>query len=345
MLPAILGNIPEFAFIDSRNAFRQENLLLVQNARLLNALWVRSDQVLRDCPQFVRYTTQVSDHGSVYYARLCELLDLAAWDSAKHLKPELELGIANMKLSHVEDQTSASSYIFHALSSIAHEPRISFTSEACPEWIRSILRLPIFPVRNSDGQCTLQALGADIFVPDSDDLKDNFQGKRLDFGEHPLGEILPVLRCSDVTLKYTSEQEPSTMEVERPAPVNEMSSDEANDIMHFINTWAELSADTFGLSAKDDALASSSDTILSSGLKQRYESQMMTEDDDEVEMIEAANIRSGFAGEYFVSTFRKLLILDLSETGRSSSRVFDEKLDQLPQTLCPGILTMHGRVI
>jgi hypothetical protein len=252
-----------------------------------------------------------------------------------------------MKCSDVEDQVSASSYIFQALSSIAHEPRISFTPEACPEWIRAILRLPIFPVRDtSDGQCRLQTVGADILVPDSDYLKDNFQGKYLDFGKHPLGEILPVLRCSDITLKYTSEQE---LEDERLAEEtemsDEMSSGEANDIMHFINTCAELSTDTFGLSAEDDALASSLDTILPPGLKQRYESQMMTDDEDEVEMIRAANIRSGFAGEYFVRPFTKLLTLDLSETRRSTPRVFDEKLDQLPQTLCPGILTMRGRAV
>jgi hypothetical protein len=257
---------------------------------------------------------------------------------------ELEHGIATMKFSDVKEQVSASSYIFQALSSIVHEPGISFTPEACPDWICAILRLPIFPVRDGDGHCTLQALGADIFVPNSDYLKDNFQGKRLDFGEHPIGEILPVLRCSDITLKYASEQE---LGVEIPAQVNEteisdeMSFDEANDIMHFINAWAELSTDTFGLSAKDDALASSSGTILPLGLKQRYESQMITDDEDEVEMIEAANIRSGFAGEYFVIAFIKLLILDLSETERSASRVFDGKLDELPETPCPRILTMR----
>jgi hypothetical protein len=311
-----------FAFIYNRNTFQQENLLLAKDSSARKSCWIRSDQVIRNCPPFVRYTSRVSDCASVYYARLCELLELTTWNSEHHLKAELENGIASMASSDLDDQ--ASSYVFQALSSIAHQPHDFFTSEACPEWVRAILRLPIFPIRTSDGQCTLQALGPDIFVPDSEDLKDNFQGNRklLDFGENPIRNILSVLRCSEVALKYTSDyNEPSAMEVEIPEPATEpeMSSKEADDIMQFINTWTQSSTETFSLPAKDDALVSSPDSIPPS-LK------LMTDDDDKVEIIQS-NIRSGFAGEYFVTTFAKFLIVDISETGRGASRVFDGKLD------------------
>jgi hypothetical protein len=207
----------------ARNAFKEENLLLVKE-RSGRIRWVRSDQVLPGCPSFVRYTISVADYGSVYYARLHELLDLRTWDSTHHLQTELENGIKSMKLVESEDQATVSSYVFQALSSIANNTRNSLAQETCPSWARSILRLSIFPVRTSSGQLTLQRLGPDIFVPDSKVLNESFLGKvnLLDFGENYVWDVLPLLRCSDAGLKYLSDYtDPTTMEVKILEPVSD----------------------------------------------------------------------------------------------------------------------------
>jgi hypothetical protein len=208
----------------TRNAFQKESLLLVKHVPSATARWVRSEQILRSCPSFVRYTTPVSDFGSIYYARLHELLDLRTWDSEHHLRTELEHGISEMTISDGEDGSSVASYVFQALSSIAQDTRISCAPVTCPAWVRSILRLSIFPIRTSSGQCTLQALGPNIFIPDSEDLKESFQGKvnLLDFGDNYIWDVLPVLRCSEAALKYLSDyNDPSTMEVKILEPVTD----------------------------------------------------------------------------------------------------------------------------
>lgn len=207
----------------ARNAFKEENLLLVKE-RSGRIRWVQSDQVLPGCPSFVRYTISVADYRSVYYARLYELLGLRTWDSMHHLQTELENGIKDMKLVEPEDQATVSSYIFQALGSIANHTCNSLAQETCPSWVRSILRLSIFPVRTSSGQLTLQSLGPDIFVPDSEVLNESFQGKvkLLDFGGNCLLDVLPVLRCSDAGLKYLSDYtDPTTMEVKILEPVSD----------------------------------------------------------------------------------------------------------------------------
>lgn len=288
-----------------RNAFKEENLLLVKHVTSGRAQWNRSEQVLLNCPPFVHYSIPVASYESTYYARLHELLDLPTWDSMHHLQTELENGIADTRLSVAEDKVS---YVFQALRSIARDTRISLTPRACPPWVRSILRLPIFPVKSAFGQSTLQALSPHVFVPDSEVLKECFQGKvnLLDFGENDVSEILPVLRCSDARLKYLSHYtSPSTMEVKILEPVSdEISSEEAYDIMQFINATCDQSP-----TERSDALTEYS---LPPFLKRYQLCQTGKEEEGNAE-IPQLNIRSGFAGEFFVSPLANLLIVGLSQ--------------------------------
>jgi hypothetical protein len=92
----------------------------------------------------------------------------------------------------------------------------------------------------------------------------------------------------------------NTPRVEASSEV-EMSSEEAADIIQFINTLERSSTETFRLSTEDKALVSS----ISPSLK-RLNHLSIIDDEDEVE-ITRPNIRSGFAGEFFVASFAKFV--------------------------------------
>ena len=111
----------------------------------------------------------------------------------------------------------------------------------------------------------------------------------------------------------------------------EMSVEEADDIVQFINTWEQSSKETCDFSAKDDTLNLIANSMMPS-MERRSVQQSM--DDEEEAETEGSILRSGFAGEFFVPSFAMLFMLDISETRRKSSRVFERKLDQLPETLC-----------
>lgn len=112
----------------------------------------------------------------------------------------------------------------------------------------------------------------------------------------------------------------------------ELSSEEADDIIRFINTTCEQS-ESFGTPPMDDTVPAS--------LKRLRQTSMDDEADGE---ITQPNIRSGFAGEFFVVPFAQSLIVDLSQTEGKSSRVFDGQLDQLSKTSC-WIPTLRRRTI
>src|SRR5438552_9998818 len=105
------------------------------------------------------------------------------------------------------------------------ESTLSFfciSTEGCPSWLRSILRLPIFPITTQIGSSTIQYLSETIFVPDSELLNPLFQNKVdiLDFGENHIWDITTVLRCSVVGLKFISDyNKPETMAIRIGYPV------------------------------------------------------------------------------------------------------------------------------
>jgi len=178
--------------------------------------------VFRNCPTFALFTNQVIDSNSPYFIWLCEKLDLAVWNTENNLAIELQRGVAEMKdLS--QNWKLIQQYVFTALESILPLVPKSIGSH-CPPWIMSILQLPIFPVTTSDGCNTTRSLCSSIFVPDSELLKPHFQGKVdiLDFGASHVWDILPVLRCSKVNLKYLSDyNSQETMQIRVIPPQHE----------------------------------------------------------------------------------------------------------------------------
>lgn len=95
----------------------------------------------------------------------------------------------------------------------------------------------------------------------------------------------------------------STYRVESSSEV-EMSSEEAEDIIHFINNWEQSSAKILHVSAQDEALASGTHRIPPS-LKRHSILQFIMDDDENAEVMRP-NIRSGFAGEFFVASLAKV---------------------------------------
>jgi hypothetical protein len=165
--------------------------------------WGKRDEVFVKCPPFILFTNQSIGSSSPHYWQLCKWLDLPRWNSELNLKKELEIGVEQMKDS-LENWEAIQRFVFQALSSLL--PLLPTFSESIPSWIMSILRLKIFPVTTRNGNKTIQALNAEIFVPDSILLNQLFQGKvdLLDFGQNCVWDILPILRCSDVPMQYLS---------------------------------------------------------------------------------------------------------------------------------------------
>ena len=120
-----------------------------------------------------------------------------------------------------ESPESISSYVFSALTSIIQEGHIMNT---CPSWVLSILQLPIFPVATKHGTVEITTLSPNIFVPNSELLNPLFAGKvnLLNFGDNYVRDIIPLLKCSGVDLKYLSTyNDPETMAVKLLQPVRD----------------------------------------------------------------------------------------------------------------------------
>jgi hypothetical protein len=184
--------------------------------------WATCDQVFRGCPTFALFTNQIMDSKSPYFVWLCEKLDLPIWNTENNLAAELQRGVAEMKRL-LENWKLIQQYVFKALESIL--PLLpESTDSRCPPWITSILQLQIFPVTTPDVSNVIKSLCSSIFVPDSELLKPHFQGKVdiLDFGTSHVWDILPVLHCSNVNLKYLSNYNSrETMEIRVRPPQHE----------------------------------------------------------------------------------------------------------------------------
>jgi len=149
------------------------------------------------------------------------MLDLPSWNKAIHLKKEVESTVCRMQASG-ETWETVVEYVFTILNEIAQEDFVQNCSTTCPAWVAAILKLQIFPIRIKHGGNKLTTLGPGIFVPDSEYLNDQFRGKVdiLDFGDHYIWDIVPVLRYSTAGLKYISEYRTSaTVEVQVLEPV------------------------------------------------------------------------------------------------------------------------------
>lgn len=113
-------------------------------------------------------------------------------------------------------------YIFTVLTTIAQDEDLSSGDQKGPPWVLSILKLPIFPVITKHGLRKITALGSQIFVPDSELLNEHFKRKvdLLDFGNHYIWDIIPVLRYSRAGLNYLSKySNPDSMKVDVLEPV------------------------------------------------------------------------------------------------------------------------------
>ena len=126
-----------------------------------------------------------------------------------------------------QDWQTITQYVFTALYSIVEGGFVSPANQGsiCPDWVKPIVRLAIFPVRTKFGGIKISALSHDIFIPDSELLNERFKGKvnLLNFGDNHIWNIMPVLRCSEVDIKYLSDyNDPGTMEVKvlEPASIN-----------------------------------------------------------------------------------------------------------------------------
>jgi len=97
-------------------------------------------------------------------------------------------------------------YVFTVLATIAQHEDLSSGDKRGPSWVLSILELPIFPLITKHGAQKITALGSQIFVPDSELLNEHFKRKVdiLDFGDHYIWDIIPVLRYSRAGLNYVS---------------------------------------------------------------------------------------------------------------------------------------------
>lgn len=205
-----------------RDVFQSKELLIVKYGSPTRIRWLGPDQVIRKCPSFVRSTIQIPDFKSVYYESLCNMLDLPVWKTEIHLRGELESSVASMR-SEPDWQNSIPRYVFTALSSIVQEGHFRKHPNRNPPWILSILRLPIFPILTKHQTVEITTLSPDIFVPDSELLNEQFKGKvnLLYFGDRHVRDLLPVLRCSDVDLKYVSAyDDPTTMDLKVIEPVD-----------------------------------------------------------------------------------------------------------------------------
>jgi hypothetical protein len=152
---------------------------------------------------------------SLYYQKLCSWLSLPEWSAEKHLKDELNRGIQLLKLSLAEHWKSIQGFVFKAMESIPQP------SGRLPSWISAILDLSIFPVETRHGSESIQALGRNVFIPDSVLLNPRFKGKVdiLDFGDNHVWDILPLLRYSQKGIQFiSSHDDPKRMAIEIIGP-------------------------------------------------------------------------------------------------------------------------------
>lgn len=105
-----------------------------------------------------------------------------------------------------QDWQIITQYLFTALSSIVEGGFVSpaIQGSICPDWVKSIMRLTIFPVSTKFGGLKISTLSHDIFIPDSELLNERFKGKvnLLNFGDNHIWGIMPVLRCSEVDIIF-----------------------------------------------------------------------------------------------------------------------------------------------
>ena len=126
------------------------------------------------------------------YNTLCQFLDLPRWSSAIHLESELR-STYETQLPYKRWQK----YLHKALEWIAREKK--YMSPSGPkDWLLKIFGLPVYPVRIRSGQARYSSLKSSIAVPDSQRLLGHLKGKIdiLDFGDLPVQEILPILKCA-----------------------------------------------------------------------------------------------------------------------------------------------------
>jgi hypothetical protein len=75
-----------------------------------------------------------------------------------------------------------------------------------------------------DSGVHITSLSSDVFVPDSELLNELFDKKvnLLYFQDNHIWDILPVLKCSDIDLKYISAyNDPKTMDIKVSKPVTD----------------------------------------------------------------------------------------------------------------------------
>lgn len=205
-----------------RATFKEEALLLATNS-ISPRSWISSSEVLLNCPDFCLVTNRTLLSQSLYYQKLCAWLSLPQWSTEKQLKDELKGGIQLLKSSMAENWKSIQNFVFKAMESILRVlPQLC---ERLPSWVSAILDLPIFPVATRHGSESVQALGRNVFVPDSVLLNPRFRGKvdLLDFGDNHVWDILPLLRHARNGIQFVSSyDDPKRMAIEiiEPAVVD-----------------------------------------------------------------------------------------------------------------------------
>ena len=177
--------------------------------------WVSPDSVFRDCPGWIQNGIPFSQSDrSPIYGLLCEQLELPQWRAEVNLEQELVFGVSQLEKTTKDNTNLVARYVLKALKYLI--PLVE-TPNADVSWVRSILKLPIFPVISKDGARKLTSLGPNVFVPDFGLLNSLFQ-KKVDCIDAPISDIWalkPVLKLSDLSQgNYVSSyNDPRTMNV------------------------------------------------------------------------------------------------------------------------------------
>lgn len=188
----------------NRDEFKNSPLLLASYGSLPTYAWSCTTNVFDECPQFIRSTLSRIPTKSKTYKSLCSFFDLPTWCTANLLESELTTTFSKLQGSYNKWQK----YLYNALQFVVGESK--YTSAAGPkEWLLTILELPIFPVLCKSGTTCYSKLAPSVAVPNSSvllgALKDQLDV--LDFGDLPLGTLVPLLRCAPHPPTFLSDYE------------------------------------------------------------------------------------------------------------------------------------------
>jgi len=164
---------------------------------------VSPNELVRNVPPFCRYIRSYPGDGlrSILDDSLANFLAVPVWSDERYLGSELQGYESSPPRSF-----DLCKYIYQAMHRLLRFIPTRPQRSPCPDWIRDILRLSIFPITKPDQSHWRGAIHNRIFVPDSASLNETLSKKvpLLDFRGEDVMKLIPLFRWANMPLKYIS---------------------------------------------------------------------------------------------------------------------------------------------